>query len=54
MAVSLAPPTGSKLSIAMATDLDVRSLGFAIGQIYNPPTRRAVDVGTRMSGTVAR
>ncbi len=45
-------PMGSNLGIAMAIDLDVWSLGFAIRQIYDPPARRAVDVGTRMSGTV--
>ena len=54
MAVSLAPPTDSNLSIEMAIDLDSWSLGFAIRQIYNPLNFGAVDVGTVLSGTVKR
>jgi hypothetical protein len=45
---------GSNLSLATAIDLVIWSLGFMLSQIYNPPTRRAVDVGTGMSGTVRR
>jgi hypothetical protein len=47
-------PIGINLSIAAASGIGSWSLGFAIGQIYNPLTRGAVDVGTVLSGTVRR
>ena len=53
-ALSLDAPTGSNLSFAMTIRFDVWSLGFAMQQIYDAPALRAVDVGTRMWGTVTR
>jgi hypothetical protein len=52
--LSLDAPTGSNLSFAMTIRFDVWSLGFAMQQIYDASALRAVDVGTRMWGTVTR